>query len=180
MTDEKFAYNQFQDLDVVSMNCINMLMDESEIVWKLLYYNDRDAWNKSNLTKAQKRSMIYGGEDDETKYRVFMDIGQNDAWTQESCVIRISPHSAIGKNRTVGILTVSFEVFAHYKINTLSNYKTRVEMITKEFFRIFNGARIGGLGQLYFDGMANPTDRMIQASQIPFKGKQVFMSVNAA
>lgn len=180
MSDEQFAYNTFEYLDEISMNCVNKLIDESEIVWKLLKYTDKDAWNKPNLTKAEKRSLIYGGQDDETDYRVFIDIGQNDVWTNETCVIRISPHSAIGKNRTIGIVTVSFEVFSHYKINTLSNYKTRVMMITKEFFRIFNGARVGGLGQLYFDGLANPIDRMISAGQIPQKGSQIFMSTNMA
>jgi len=180
MSDERFAYNTFDGLDEISMNCINLLIDNSEIVWKLMKYNDRDAWEKPNLTKNEKREMIYGGQDDETKYRVFMDIGQNDVWVNEACVIRISPHSALGKNRTVGIVTVSFEVFCHYKINTLSNNKTRVAMITKEFFKVFNGERVGGLGQLYFDGLANPIDRLIGAGQIPYKGFQTFMSTNMA
>lgn len=180
MSDDKFAYNTFKGLDEISMNCIGLLMDESELVWKLLKYKTNDAWNKPDVSRDEKRTMIYNGLGDESDYKVFLDIGQNDAFTREDCVIRISPHSAVGKNRTVGMIVVSFEVFSHYKINTMSNYKTRVEMITQEFFRIFNGSRVGGLGQLFFDGFRDPLDRMIQASQIPFKGKQIFFSVNFA
>lgn len=178
--DEKFAYNPFSGLDSISENCINLLMDESETIWKLLKYTGNDAWNKPNLTKTEKRAMIYDGSPDETQYRVFMDIGQNDVWTREDCIIRIAPHSAVAKNRTVGILLVSFEVFSHYKINTLSNHKTRIDMIAQEFFRIFNGARVGGLGQLFFDGLRDPLDRMIGSGQIPTKGHQIFFSTNMA
>jgi len=180
MSDEKFAYNTFQGLDEISMNCIGILMDESEIVWKLLKHKTNDAWDRPNLTKSEKRALIYNGNGDESLFNVFLDIGQNDSFTREDCIIRISPHSAVGKNRTVGLLLVSFEVFSHYKINTLSNYKTRVEMITQEFFRVFNGARVGGLGQLFFDGFRDPLDRMIQGGQLPFRGKQTFMSTNIA
>ena len=119
--DDRFAYNDFQWFDEMSMNCINRLMDKSELVWKLLKYSTRDAWNRPNLTVAEKRELIYAGQDDESKYRVFSDIGQNDSWTIETCVIRISPHSAVGKNRTVGVVNMTFELFSHYKINTMSN-----------------------------------------------------------
>jgi hypothetical protein len=113
-------------------------------------------------------------------YNVFMDGKQPDVLMKEVTLVRIMPHYAVGLNRTVGFIEVSMEVFSHYKINHMTNYKTRIDTITEELLAIFNGSDVGGLGLLSFDKMADQSSRLFQAGQIPFGGKQLIFSTYSA
>lgn len=176
---DRIAYNQFNDYDEIPYQIINHLMDNNELIWKLLKHDTPDAYLQSNLTKPEKAKLVYNGEEVTTDYRVFMDVGQPDAVTKEMTLLRISHWHISPKNRTTGIITMSFQVYAHYKINHLSNYKTRNDVVINQLIKTMNGVQIkGGLGVLYFDGKRELTDRMIVTGQIPFIGKQLFMSMN--
>jgi hypothetical protein len=176
---DRIAYNQFNDYDEIPYQVINHLMDNNELIWKLLKHDTPDAYLQVDLTKEEKARLVYNGEEVTTNYRVFMDVGQPDAVTKEMTLLRISHWHITPKNRTTGIITLSFQVYAHYKINHLSNYKTRNDVIINELIKTMNGVQIkGGLGVLYFDGKRELTDRMIVTGQIPFIGKQLFMSMN--
>lgn len=172
------AYNKFYAFSAFSYNCISYLMDNNELVWKLLHYNSNDAWNLGNLSASEKAAMIYSGQEDGSVYKVFLDGGIPDVWTEQGCLIRISPTNAIAKNRTVGIVGMCFECYAHYKVNTLSNYTTRVDAVMQQFLETFNGSEIGGLGKLFFDGVRDMADKLIEGGKVPFKGKRIYMSTN--
>ena len=176
------AYNSFENLPELSYNCYTSLIEKNELIWKLLKYNSPDAWRQSkpNLTPEEKGALIYDGSEDATLFRAFLDIGQPDVFTHEVAIIRICPYYVAGRNRAVGLIEMSFEVFCHNKINHLSNYQTRVETITQQFLKVFNGANIGGLGVLYFDRLGDQNDKIIHTGQLPFKGKQIIMTTNIA
>lgn len=179
--DKRIAYNSFNGYDEIPYQVINHLQDNNELIWKLLQYDTPDAYMKTSLTKAEKGKLIYNGEEITTDFRVFMDVGQPDAVTKEMTLLRISHWSIHTKQggRTTGMVTLSFQVYSHYKINHLSNYKTRNDVIINELLKTLNGVQIeGGLGVLFFDGKRELTDRMIVTGQIPFIGKQLFMSMN--
>lgn len=176
---DRVAYNQFNGYDEIPYQIINHLMDNNEEIWKLLKYDFPNATEEPILTKAEKAKLIYNGEEETTKFRVFMDTGQPDAVTKEMTILRISHWHISPKTRTTGLITISFQVYAHYKINHLSNYKTRNDVIINELIKTMNGVQVrGGLGVLFFDGKRELTDRMIVTGQIPFIGKQLFMSMN--
>ena len=170
------SYAQYEDFDILAYTCVKYLMDNDEVVWKLLKYETTDAWNKPDLTPAEKASLIYNGDDDTAKFRVFLDIGQPDVLTGEVCQIRISPYTILPENRVVGTMSIMFEVYSNYKINHLNNYRTRIDMIAKRFLQVFNGATIGGIGRLHFDRLATESARLENAGQLPFKGRWVIMS----
>jgi hypothetical protein len=170
------SYATYTDFNKYSYNCISYLMDINETIWKLLYYDTPDAWNKADLTLAQKASLIYNGTDDASKARVFMDVGQPDVFTKEITIIRISPYSIFPENRSVGTVSIYFEVYSHYKANHLSDYTTRVDTITGEFLKTFNGAFVGGIGRLYFDRLGSQAVRAELGGQIPYRGKWIIMS----
>lgn len=170
------AYNDFGQFSKLSYTCIKTLMNQNELVWKLLMYTDPDAWDKPNLTHTQKASLVYAGQQDTAEFRVFMDGKQPDVLVTESTLLRIMPHYAIGMNRTVGYIEVSMEVFSHYKINHLSNYTTRIDVITEELLGLFNGIDVGGIGLMSFDKMADQSSRLFEVGQIPFGGKQLIFS----
>ena len=173
------GYNLFNGYDEIPYNIINHLMDNNELIWKLLKYETPDAYLESDLTKEDKSRLIYAGQEDSMQYKVFMDVGQPDAATKEISMLRVANWHISPKNRTTGIVTVSFQVYNHYKVNHLSNYKTRNDVMINEIIKTLNGALLPlGLGRFYFDGKRELTDRMILTGQIPYSGKQLFMSMN--
>ena len=174
------AYGDFRVFNKISYNCISYMMENNELIWKLLKYREPDAWNKANLTKEEKGALIYSGQQDTAMFNVFMDGKQPDVLVDETTLLRIMPHYAVGLNRTYGYIEVSMEVFSHYKINHLSNYTTRVDTIAGELLALFNGSDIGGLGLMSFDKMADESSRLFQAGQIPFGGKQIIFSTYSA
>lgn len=170
------SYAQYDDWDLFSMKCIDYLMDNDETIWKLLKYNTPDAWQKTDLTIPEKRALIYDGVADDTSlYHVFMDMGQPDVETSETCIIRIHPYSLNAPNRVVGTIMMMFEVYANYKINHLTNNRTRNDMIMKRFLQVFNGATIGGIGKLNLDTMGSYGSRLETGGQLPFRGKWLLM-----
>lgn len=176
MTISDGSYAQYEDFDSFSYKCISYLIDNDEVVWKLLKYMSPDAWNQTNLTRDEKIELIYNGSDDSSKFKVFLDSGSPDAFTREDCLIRISPHSLFPENRTVGTINIMFEVYANFHVNTLSNYKTRTDMITKRFIQVFNGINIGGIGRLYFDRVGSYSDRSEYVGGVPMRGRWTIMS----
>ena len=177
--DVKDAYASYPDLATHPYKLITHLMDNSEIVWKLLRYDDPDAWSKPNLTKAEKGALIYPGGENITDYRVFTDQGQSDVFTAENCVIRMGIHSIFQENRTVGTIYYVLEAFAHYKVNHLSNYTNRVDVITSEFIRVFNGATLMGIGQMNMDRASNHNARMELGFTQPHRGRWLIMGVKS-
>jgi hypothetical protein len=177
MTDTfKEGYAVYADYADYSYRCITYLMDNNEAIWKLLKYNSPDAWNQPDLTQAEKAGLIYNSQPDASLYRVFMESGNSDVFTKEICQLRIYPWRIYAENRTQGMVLMTFEIFAHFKINQLSNYRTRVDSGVKELIGTFNGASIGGIGRLHFNGSQTIDDKVLTAGELPFKGKSIFMS----
>jgi hypothetical protein len=178
--DNQEQYNKYTEYPNLSYNTISYLMDHNELIWKLLFYNDSEAWNKGNLTHSQKASLVYDGSPDETKFNVFMDTGQDYAWTRETTVLRIFPAELTPSNYIYGEVLMGFEIYSYYKLNHLSNYQIRVDVIVQQLLETLNGAEIGGLGRLYFDISAAPKNRAIVIGQLPWKGKGLLMSNHLA
>lgn len=170
------GYAEYGTFSEYSEKCISYLMDNNETIWKLLKYNTADAWEQSNLTHVQKASLVYNGEPDSTDFRVFMDSGNPDVWTREICQLRIYPFKVFADTRTYGTVLLAFEIFCHYKINQLSNYKTRVDYGIQELIGVFNGINLSGIGRLHFNGTETKEDKALTIGQLPFKGKVIYMS----
>jgi len=175
----KDTYNKFENLPLLSSNCIEYLLNNNDLVWKLLKYTDRDAYKNDsahpNLTKAQKGALIYNGMPEQNSFRVFMDVGQDDAFTEDACILRITPSEVIPVNYIYGNVSMAFEIYCSYKINTMSNSHTRLNTVAQQIIETFNGAEIGGLGRLYFDARASSRCRMTLVGQTNFKGNVVVM-----
>lgn len=175
------AYNKYQGLPLLAYTCITHLLTSNELIFKLLYYNDPDAWNKSNLSTAAKASLIFQGQESMESYHIFMDSGQSDAWTTESTVLCIYPYDINPMNRTVGVITMAFEVYSHYKINHLSNYTTRIDTIIQQLIKEFNGFNLGEVGRLEFDNrMGGISQKVTATGTVPYKGKYILMGTKSA
>lgn len=176
MTEDirKNQYNKFTNLPILSYNCIKHLIKNEEILWKLLKYNDADCWNKPNLTEAEKGALVYDGSPEETKYRVFMDIAADNSWLVEACILRVSPLNIVPTNYIYGNVSMSFEVYCHYKTNHLSNYMTKIDYATQRIIEVMNGSEVEGLGRLYFDRKSG-NSRSIVIGSIPYKGRATIL-----
>jgi len=172
MTDSRQdEYNKFSTLSTLSYKCIEYLIDNEEILWKLLKYNDADAWQEDDLTSAEKAALVYDGSPNQTDFRVFMDVGADDSWADEVCLLRVSPITVIPTNYVNGIITMGFEIYCHYRSNHLSNYKTKIDYGTQRIIETMNGAEISGLGRLVFDSRISPVCKSVVVGTIPFKGR---------
>jgi hypothetical protein len=171
--DRKESYNKYENLPLLSYNCIKYMM-ASDLIWRLLKYNDKDAYkidaDHPNLTTAQKGTLIYNGSAEVKNFRIFSDFGQDASWTEEVTILRITPVEIIPRNHIYGNVTIAMEIYTHYLINQLSNYQTRLNMISQQLIEIFNGQEIGGIGVLYFDARSGGRSRMGIGGETPFKG----------
>ena len=175
------AYNKYQGLPLLAYTCISHLLDVNETIFKLLYYTDPDAWSKSNLSAAVKASLIFQGQERMEDFHIFMDSGQSDAWTTESTVLCIYPYDINPLNRTIGVTTLAFEVYSHYKINHLSNYTTRIDTIIQQLIYEFNGFNLGEVGRLEFDNrMGGISQKVTSTGTVPYKGKYILMGTKSA
>jgi hypothetical protein len=176
------AYNNFEGYPLFPYNCLRYLLAHNEMIFKLLHYTTPDAWNLANLSLAQKTALIYQGQPDETQYRLFLDGGRApDAWTNEACILRISNWDMYADNHVYGTVGILFEIFSHYKINTLNNYMTRIDMITQQILATMNGTLIeGGLGRLYFNRLTPPVvTKATTVGQTPWNGKWLILATKA-
>jgi hypothetical protein len=177
----KSSYSSVEEYPNFAYNCITHLINDenAEIIWKLLYYNDREAWRNDashpNLTLAQKRNLVYAGQENQEDFRVFLDFGMDDAWTTEACLLRISPLSLFPAARMIVSASIAFEAYCHFKLNTHSNHQTRIDVITQTILKSLNGADVGGIGVLYFDARASRVCSSTLVGQIPYRGRRTIM-----
>jgi hypothetical protein len=86
-------YAKYSEFPKLTYRIIEVLMksEEAEDLWKLLKYDEPDAWDKPNLTMAEKAALIYPGGEHQEDYHIFMDFTMDDAVYKESTYLRIYP-----------------------------------------------------------------------------------------
>ena len=172
----KEQYNKYLDFPDISYNCVSYLIKNNEMIWKLIKYETADAWNRTNLTQSEKGALIWNGQETSASAaKVFLDLGFDDAVTETTIMLRVSPIDLYPSTYIYGNVSIAFDVIAHYKVNHLSNYKTRLDMMAQQVIETMNGSEIGALGRLYFDARASSACRLVTMGAIPFKGRRIVM-----
>lgn len=178
----KNAYAKYELLPNIPYKIFEyLLLSESpkaELFWKLVKYNDADAYLKPNLTREEKGALIYNGGEHPEDYCLFMDFSMDDATNLEKTYVRIYPATLFPDNRTYGMCSINMEVMVHSKINHLSNYTTRVESIIQLLIELLNGTDVGGLGVMYFDASRSSLCTCKTIGSKPYKGKVLTLGVN--
>ena len=181
MADVQKPYAKYELLPKLSYNIVANLIDNSnaEIIWKLLKYQTKDDWNVDDLTKAEKRTLIYDGSPDGSEFAIFFDSGMDEVLSAQKCYLRIYPYSVNPEDPYKGIIDVAFEIICHNNVNTLSNYTTRVDSIIASLLTSLNGVNVGGVGVLFFDAGKSRGNKVQNFNQIPYKAKVLIMSVRS-
>lgn len=174
------TYNLFEGMDLLPYTIISHLFTNSdaEIIWKLLKYTTADAAAQANLTSAEKRALVYNGEEDSTPFSVFRDCYMDDGTSDQKTFLRVYTFSAVPENRTVGFINICFEVYTHPKISHLQNNKTRTDMIIQALLKVFNGSTVGGAGAFFFDADRSPTNMIKTLAYRTYQGKALIMGLN--
>lgn len=169
------SYNKLTLLPLVPASIVEYLISNNEMVFKLLYYNSPDAWNKANLTASEKRSLIYNGTGPVENYRIFLDTGQDAAMTDQISILRVSVLEFEPKNYVIGYISILIEVYCHYLVNTMDNYCVRTDSIIQSVISSLNGAEIPHTSRLYFDSSQNRRSKIFTTGTSPFRGKAAIM-----
>ncbi len=172
----KGAYSSYYGWEENPLKCLDHLMMNNEKIWKLLKYDTPDAWNDDiypNLTHAEKAAMVYDGNGDLTRFKVFLDIGQDESFDNQTAILRLTNYSLEPTERPYGLSKVIFEIYCHYQINQMSNRVTRVDTIIQQLLQTFNGKDVFGMGKLFFDRRGAAALRAEVGGQIPFRGKWI-------
>lgn len=174
-----YTINIFQQMPNIPQNCCYKLINENEIVWKLLKYNTNDAWKMPNLTRDEKISLIYPGTPEyEEDYNVYYDTAQDDVYTKVMTMLRIVVYEVIPDNSVYGDILMGFEIFSHYKTNTMSNGTTKVDVITQQLIQVFNGQFVEGVGTMIFNKKRSARCRAFESGLKPYKGKILLFANN--
>lgn len=179
MIREDSKTNDFTGLSEMAYNCVGYLMRNDDIIWRILSNPQPDCLDPQkypNLTLEEKARLIYRGGDNVNDYRVFLDLGQDDAWAQEVSILRVSPLAIMPDTYVYGKVVMGFQVYTHNKANHLSNYTTRTDTAIQRLIGVLNGAEINGVGRIHFDRRASSLCRVITIGRIPFSGKQLTMT----
>lgn len=170
------GYNQHKALRYISNNIIEYLVDNNEIIWKLLKYQSPNALMEPNLTREEKVDLIYNGwtynGDEYTldKYStkaVFRQPWLDDANEKASTMLRIYLSTLIPENKVLTTALYTIEAVCHNKsipiISNLGdndnevmvNSENRLELLIQQVLETLNGKKIGSIGTIFFDMEGN-------------------------
>ena len=68
-------------------------MDNNELIWKLLKYNDKDAYKNDsahpNLTAKEKGDLVNNGDldPDYSRFRIFFDFGMDQSINEKISIV---------------------------------------------------------------------------------------------
>jgi hypothetical protein len=86
----------------------------------------------------------------------------------------------VPNNHVFGTLCIAFEIYTHYKVNSLSNLTPRNLSIAQDLLSVLNGADVPGIGRLYFDAKQTSRCRLSLAlGAIPYKGLSLIMATKS-
>lgn len=151
-------YNKHTAIRYITENIIYYLIDNNEIIWKLLKYDSTDALFKSNLTRQEKIDLIYKGMDLKTDgYKVFRQPYTDDAELTDTSMIRVFLSNIIPNNKTISNVGITIECLVHSKNVMIRSdlfdvtYENRLELLLQQVIECLNGAEVKGTGSLFFD-----------------------------
>jgi hypothetical protein len=181
-------YNQYAGFAQIPYKIMEYLMVSNTVIWKLLKYPSSNALQQADLTMAEKRALVYGGQPittTEYPYRLFTVRFVDNAMTAEMTHLHIYINHVVPQNAQIGTIDICFDCFCHNKIAVLSypNYKpNRYDVMFEELMKTLNGKDVDTLGRLYFnrDGLSGAGNaRLMSFSKDNiYQGYGIVMSVN--
>ena len=130
-------YNQHKAIRYITDRIIYHLIDNNEIIWKLLKYNSDDALMQPNLTKDEKVELIYkGGGLKADGFKVFRQAYVDDVELTDGSMIRVFLSNIIPESRIISDVAITVECLVHNKNIMVESdlpditYENRLELLS--------------------------------------------------
>lgn len=160
--DNYISTNSFKDMAKIPYKIIDDLInnqsDDAEMLWKLLKYSNVDALSKENLTKKEKRDLIWMGQDKEQDFSVFLKPLIGSALNSDVSQTQIRLY------RQTTMPSSSLDSIICFEVDLITNEKScyaydvdevlceRTDLMESLFLSVFNNRDIGiGSGYLSYD-----------------------------
>lgn len=163
--------NTYRNYSKLPNVILNKLIDENNSIFKLLTfsnpvimeYEDMDTnahvpemqIEGDNLTKQEKRALVYRTGNYSDEYRIQLQKNTDDAIQEMQCRLHLYIHSIIPYTAYDGIVNIAFQVICHNKFNMINDgERSRVDCITEELMNYLIGLKLdlqGIQGGIMFD-----------------------------
>lgn len=176
--------NKFLSMPFIPFKIVMALLDNDNFC-KLIYYNTIDALDRPNLTVAQKRAMIWDGQDDMEHYNIFLTNVQPNEETENRTVMKVYRYVTDPINRNIATVAYAFDILFGSKI-PLVRYNgitcNRGDVIEMEIMRTLNGEDVAGVGYLQYDNdlTALCRSRVGVGNNYTFTGLSIIMATQIA
>lgn len=176
--------NKFLSMPFIPFKIVMALLDNDNFC-KLIYYNTIDALDRPNLTVAQKRAMIWDGQDDMEHYNIFLTNVQPNEETENRTVVKVYRYVTDPINRNIATVAYAFDILFGSKI-PLVRYNgitcNRGDVIEMEIMRTLNGEDVAGVGYLQYDNdlTALCRSRVGIGNNYTFTGLSIIMATQIA
>ena len=149
----KAQYNKFLSMPYIPFRIVMALL-ENDNFCKLLYYNTPDALSKPNLTMAQKRQLIWDGQDNMEDYNIFLTNVQPNEEIENRTIVKVYRYNTEPVNNVMATVCYRFDILFGSKI-PLVKYNgltcNRGDVIEMEIMKSLNGEDVAGVGFLQYN-----------------------------
>lgn len=179
------AYNRFINIDGIEDRVIYYLLspnnkteqelEQTHIIWKLLYYDDIDALNKPLPKYPDVVKLVANNNVTQNHFRIFRSPHMEEAFTEQCSLLKIYIDSIIPSDRYRSIVNFGIDVLVHNKIINVNvpdddvappidtvdgieykiSQKSRVSVLSKAVLYLLNGADVQGVGRMEFSQQMN-------------------------
>lgn len=176
--------NKFTSMPYIPFKIVMALL-ENDNFCKLLYYNTIDALDQPNLTIAQKRALIWDGQDDMDNYHIFLTNVQPNEETENRTILKVYRYVTDPINRNIATISYEFDVLFGSKI-PLVKYNgitcNRGDVIEMEIMKTLNGEDVAGVGYLQYDNDLTTLcrSRVGIGNNYTFTGLSIIMATQVA
>lgn len=176
--------NKFLSMPFIPFKIVMALL-ENDNFCKLIYYNTIDALDRPDLTIAQKRAMIWDGQDDMEHYNIFLTNVQPNEETENRTVVKVYRYVTDPINRNIATVAYAFDILFGSKI-PLVRYNgitcNRGDVIEMEIMKTLNGEDVAGVGYLQYDNdlTALCRSRVGVGNNYTFTGLSIIMATQIA
>lgn len=176
--------NKFLSMPFIPFKIVMALL-ENDNFCKLIYYNTIDALDRPDLTIAQKRAMIWDGQDDMEHYNIFLTNVQPNEETENRTIMKVYRYVTDPINRNIATVAYAFDILFGSKI-PLVRYNgitcNRGDVIEMEIMRTLNGEDVAGVGYLQYDNdlTALCRSRVGVGNNYTFTGLSIIMATQIA
>ena len=180
------AFNRFKDLDGIEWRIIDHLAKDqgkyADYFWKALKYDSNDCLSQPSLSYEERMALVYTGQGESSKYRVFITPYVDDSWQEQGSHAHFYVYSIQPTNHTNAVVNVGIELIVHNKlINILGDasvfnedtnptemnedlestvpYKSRITELLKDVVAALNGINVASVGQFQFNERLSIYDR---------------------